>query len=120
MTWGCQYQLNDFCLKMKRDCQPGMPGCVLFGKVSFIKIKKEGTKMGNIDTLDLRELPPVERHKQIFERWDALQSGETLKIINDHDPKPLRYQFEAEHANQFEWEYHESGPKDWIVTIKKN
>jgi uncharacterized protein (DUF2249 family) len=39
---------------------------------------------------------PFARHELIFENWNALKPGETLKIINDHDPKPLRYQFEAE------------------------
>ena len=48
-----------------------------------------------------------------------MKSGETLKITNDHDPKPLRYQFEAEYKGQFEWEYEQSGPKDWIVNIKR-
>jgi len=49
-----------------------------------------------VETLDLRPLPPVERHKKIFQKWEALQPGEVLRIINDHDPKPLYYQFEAE------------------------
>lgn len=31
-------------------------------------------------------------------------------VLDDHDPKPLRYQFEAEHAGQFTWEYLERGP----------
>ena len=38
-------------------------------------------------------------------------------LVNDHDPKPLRYQFEAEHAGQFTWEYLESGPEVWRVRI---
>lgn len=69
--------------------------------------------------LDLRPIMPFERHDLIFEKWDALKPGETLKIINDHDPKPLHYQFEAEYKGQYEWEYVQKGPKDWIVNIKK-
>jgi uncharacterized protein (DUF2249 family) len=38
-------------------------------------------------------------------------------LVNDHDPKPLRYQFEAEHAGEFTWEYLESGPEVWRVRI---
>ncbi len=72
-----------------------------------------------IETLDLRIMPPVERHRKIFEIWNSLNSGETLKIINDHDPKPLYYQFEAEHKGLFVWDYEQDGPVDWIVTIKK-
>ncbi|MEK7354724.1 MAG: DUF2249 domain-containing protein [Chloroflexota bacterium] len=69
--------------------------------------------------LDLRQIMPFERHELIFQKWDALKQGETLKIINDHDPKPLRYQFEAEYKGQYEWEYDQAGPKDWMVRIKK-
>ena len=69
--------------------------------------------------LDLRKIMPFERHELIFQKWDALKPGETLKIINDHDPKPLRYQFEAEYKGQYEWEYDQQGPKDWMVRIKK-
>lgn len=70
-------------------------------------------------TLDLRNIPPFERHSKIFEMWGSLKEGETLRIINDHEPKPLYYQFEAEHKGQFEWNYEEQGPTDWIFTIKK-
>jgi uncharacterized protein (DUF2249 family) len=69
--------------------------------------------------LDLRPLPPAQRHKLIFETFEGLQSGESLKIINDHDPKPLRYQFEAEYTGQFQWQYEQQGPEDWVVTIAK-
>ena len=38
-------------------------------------------------------------------------------LVNDHDPKPLAYQFEAEHASQFTWQYLQSGPGVWRVRI---
>ena len=69
--------------------------------------------------LDLREMPVWDRHERIFQEWDALQPGQTLRIINDHDPKPLRYQFEVEYKNHYNWEYEQPGPKDWIVKVKK-
>ena len=77
---------------------------------------KEETKMVE---LDLRQIMPFERHELIFQKWDALKPGETLKIINDHDPKPLHYQFEAEYKGQYEWAYDQQGPKDWVVRIKR-
>ena len=73
-----------------------------------------------IKILDLRSIPPSERHGKIFQTLDALNSGEIMKIINDHDPKPLRYQLEAEYTDKFEWEYEREGPMDWIVNIKKH
>lgn len=69
--------------------------------------------------LDLRKLDPFERHEKIFELWGKLKVGKTLKLINDHDPKPLYYQFDAEHKGKFDWTYEEEGPKDWIFVIKK-
>ena len=38
-------------------------------------------------------------------------------LINDHDPKPLRYQFEAQYPGEFTWDYLQTGPKAWRVRI---
>ena len=51
--------------------------------------------MGDVD-LDLRPVPPAERHPMIHEAFDDLAPGETLTIVNDHEPKPLFYEFQAE------------------------
>ena len=47
-------------------------------------------------TLDLRDVPPKERHPMIHSAFEALDSGEALEIVNDHEPKPLFYEFQAE------------------------
>lgn len=47
-------------------------------------------------TLDLRDVPPPERHPKIHAAFADLDSGETLTIVNDHEPKPLYYEFAAE------------------------
>ena len=67
--------------------------------------------------LDVRDLPPVRRHEAIFAAYRALLPGTGFVLVNDHDPKPLRYQFEAEHAGQFTWDNQEAGPKVWRVRI---
>ncbi len=46
--------------------------------------------------LDVREIPPVNRHSKIHETFDAMEPGETLTIVNDHEPKPLYYEMVAE------------------------
>ena len=48
------------------------------------------------NTLDLREIPPPQRHPLIHDAFDDLASGEVLEIVNDHEPKPLFYEFQAE------------------------
>jgi uncharacterized protein (DUF2249 family) len=70
-----------------------------------------------MQTLDVRPMPARERHETIFERLDALTAGETLRLVNDHDPAPLRYQLDATRPDQFRWEYVESGPEDWAIDI---
>ena len=72
-----------------------------------------------VTELDIRPVPPREKHPTIFRTFDALEAGETLLLINDHDPKPLYYQLSAERPGKFEWEYAESGPSVWKVHIKK-
>lgn len=68
--------------------------------------------------LDVRMIPPQWKHAKIFETFDSLKTGEVLLIVNDHDPKPLRYQFEVERAGKYGWKYMEEGPEIWKVEIE--
>ena len=69
--------------------------------------------------IDVRTLPPAQRHERIFALVDALAPGEAFVLVNDHDPKPLRYQLDAEHPQQFSWRYLEQGPAVWRVEIAR-
>jgi uncharacterized protein (DUF2249 family) len=69
--------------------------------------------------LDVRDMVPRERHSTIFDRFEALHTGDTLRLINDHDPKPLRYQMLAELPGEFTWEPEQQGPEVWIIRIGK-
>jgi uncharacterized protein (DUF2249 family) len=69
--------------------------------------------------VDVRTIVPRERHPLIFGTFDGLLPGEALLLVNDHDPKPLFYQFQAESAGEFTWEYVEKGPEVWQVRIGK-
>ncbi len=70
-------------------------------------------------TLDVRTIPPRERHPLIFRLLDELKVGEALELVNDHDPKPLRYQLMAERPGVFSWTYLEEGPGVWRVRIAR-
>lgn len=72
-----------------------------------------------ITTIDVRPIPPRERHPRIFSTFESLPPGGFFHLVNDHDPRPLWYQFKAEHADTFEWDYLESGPMVWKVRIGK-
>ena len=69
--------------------------------------------------LDVRDMPPRERHPKIFKACEELPVGSALKLLNDHDPKPLFYEFSAERAGEFEWTPIERGPRTWSVQIKR-
>jgi uncharacterized protein (DUF2249 family) len=55
--------------------------------------------------LDVREIASRFRHPLIFSTFDGLRSGDWFVLVNDHDPRPLYYQFEAERHDQFRWEH---------------
>jgi uncharacterized protein (DUF2249 family) len=68
---------------------------------------------------DVRPIPCRVKHGLIFQRWLDLPVGSHFVLLNDHDPVPLRYQFEAEFPGAVSWEYLERGPEDFRVKITK-
>jgi len=71
------------------------------------------------EELDVRDLPPAQRHEQIFAAYDDLEGGSGFVLVNDHDPKPLYHQFEAETGPKFRWEYRQKEPGEFRVLIGK-
>jgi uncharacterized protein (DUF2249 family) len=67
--------------------------------------------------IDVRSLVPAQRHRKIFQLVEELAPGASFVLVNDHDPKPLYYQLEAEYPRQFSWTYLEQGPAAWRVQI---
>lgn len=70
-------------------------------------------------TIDVRRIEPRERHATIFAAFDALQPGQALEIVNDHDPRPLRLQLQARAQGDFSWTYLQAGPELWRVAIAR-
>lgn len=69
--------------------------------------------------LDVRPIPPPQKHPIIFATFDALTVGEHFVLVNDHDPVPLKYQFEFTRPGQIDWTYLEQGPELWRVKITR-
>lgn len=67
--------------------------------------------------IDVRPETPKVRHEIIFDQFAALAPGTAYILVNDHDPKPLWYQFNAEHNGEFTWDALEEGPEVWRVRI---
>lgn len=72
-----------------------------------------------VQTLDLRQIAPPDRHPLIFSRFDGLADGGALDLVNDHDPVPLHRQFEHMRPGQFQWDYLEAGPALWRVRLSQ-
>jgi len=72
-------------------------------------------------TLDLRDVPPPERHPKIHDEFERLDAGEVLEIVNDHEPKPLFYEMRAEvetfDADAYEVEHR--GANEFVAHLPK-
>lgn len=90
--------------------------------VHITKVEKSG--LGDdgfsiVHEMDLRPYPPTERHEMFYKAFADIKLGEAFEFVNDHDPKPLYYQMEAESKESFRWEYVEQGPEQWKVRVIK-
>lgn len=72
-----------------------------------------------VNEMDFRPYPPAQRHDMFYRAFADIQPGEAFEFVNDHDPKPLYYQMEAESKDSFRWEYLQKGPEDWKVRVVK-
>ncbi len=69
--------------------------------------------------LDVRTIPMWERHPLIFGRLDALRPGESLVLVNDHEPRPLRLELERTRPGRFAWSAVTTANDVWEVTIAR-
>jgi uncharacterized protein (DUF2249 family) len=72
-------------------------------------------------TLDLRDVPPSERHPKIHDAFADLDAGEALTLVNDHEPTPLFYEFRAE-VDGFDadgYEVERRGSEEFVATLPK-
>lgn len=70
-------------------------------------------------TLDVRTLPPVDRHRLIFAQLDGLAERQAIALVNDHDPVPLLQQIERLRPGAFGVIYLERGPAIWRLEIAR-
>lgn len=69
--------------------------------------------------INVAEIDPRYRHMIIFQLFEHLPAGNSLQLITDHDPRPLRFQLEARHGSRCEWRYLEQGPDVWRVRLRR-
>ena len=64
--------------------------------------------------------PPHERHGKVFEHFDALKPGETLLVVNDHEPVHL-VAFMTHERRDFDaaaYSAREKKPGEWVGAFK--
>ena len=73
----------------------------------------------NDAVIDVRRIAPPMRHPMIFTAFESLAPGEAFLLVNDHDPRPLWYQFSARYPDTFDWAYEQQGPELWQVRVSR-
>ncbi|MDQ0687383.1 uncharacterized protein (DUF2249 family) [Streptomyces achromogenes] len=96
-----------------------LPGADLPALVTDMLTLLAGGELDHPPVLDVREIPHGRRHPRIFALYARLGPSEGFVLVNNHDPKPLRREFEATHPGTHTWDYLESGPEIWRVRIGK-
>ncbi|OBH02405.1 MULTISPECIES: DUF2249 domain-containing protein [unclassified Mycobacterium] len=69
--------------------------------------------------LDVCGLRKPDKHPTIFAAFGALAVGDSLVLVNNHDPKHLRDEFDADHPGGYGWEYLDKGPRVWRIRITR-
>ena len=72
-----------------------------------------------VHELDVRPMRKPDKHPAIFAAYDALPVGGSFVLVNDHEPKHLRDEFEIDHPGGYDWRYLNREPRDWRVRITK-
>ena len=70
--------------------------------------------------LDARGIARRFRHAAIFGALDALNPGETMRFMNDHDPLPLLDQIATRYADAVTIRYVERNPGAIVIDFVKN
>jgi uncharacterized protein (DUF2249 family) len=72
----------------------------------------------NERVIKVADIDPRYRHTIIFRLFEHLGPNDSLQIVVDHDPKPLRLQLEARHGSRCNWSYIEKGPDIWRIRLR--
>jgi uncharacterized protein (DUF2249 family) len=68
---------------------------------------------------DARGIAKRFRHAAIFGALDALQAGETMRFVNDHDPLPLLSQLQQRYADSVAINYVAREPGQIVIDFKR-
>jgi uncharacterized protein (DUF2249 family) len=72
----------------------------------------------NERVIKVADIDPRHRHTILLRSFEHLAPDDSLQIVVDHDPGPLRLQLEAHHGARCDWSYLEKGPDIWRVRLR--
>lgn len=67
--------------------------------------------------LDTRPLDKGMRCSSVLDAFDRLEPGQTLRVLTDHDPRPLLRHLRRDRPGLFEWTPIEAGPALWRTDV---
>jgi uncharacterized protein (DUF2249 family) len=73
----------------------------------------------NIYPFDARGIAKRFRHAAIFGALDALNPGERMRFVNDHNPIPLLQQMQDRYGAAVEIKYLDQGPETVVIDFIK-
>lgn len=76
-------------------------------------------RQDNIYPFDARGIAKRFRHAAIFGALDALNSGERMRFVNDHDPLPLLDQLRARYGEKVDINYVQREPGAIVIDFIK-
>jgi CRP/FNR family transcriptional regulator len=71
------------------------------------------------NVLDLRTTPTWERHGVVCNAFSDLGDDESLHVIYEYEPRPLRRRFEMTYAQRYIWSQRRLASERWEVSIRK-
>ena len=76
--------------------------------------------LGQIYPFDARGVAKRFRHAAIFGALDALNHGETMRFVNDHDPLPLLDQLATRYGEAVTISYVQRDPGAIVIDFVRN
>lgn len=72
--------------------------------------------------LDVRRLDGPDKHPTIHRMFEELEPGQSLTLVNDHEPRPLFYELQAEMPDRFDEEgyrAYEAADRVWVAILPR-
>ncbi|MHB1213562.1 MAG: DUF2249 domain-containing protein [Thiobacillus sp.] len=77
-------------------------------------------RQDNVYPFDARGIAKRFRHAAIFGALDALNPGERMRFVNDHDPLPLLDQLRARYGDAVEIQYIKRDAGEIVIDFIRN